>query len=271
MRRIKANILLFFGGIAAFVCLNFSSEIMSRVVMYDKIFLNGEVRNLYGKLVGENWEVVKGLNFETLSMLDFSLIAHGNGFRNDTLENSREGFILSKANGITAFEIDIWTNDRGTHCSHEMRVNEPVCDLSVLFGGLEKNDYIVVDIKNEFENTLRDLVENQDPNLLKQTIVQLYHPSDAVVFSKLSSHFHGAIFTLYLANRRLDHICKSLSSSAFPAIVINISKLNSAERACPDHQFIVHPVKRCDVLLGLKANNNVNGAFVSGEALNCKD
>ena len=75
MRRIKANILLFFGGIAAFVCLNFSSEIISRVVMYDKIFLNGEVRNLYGKLVGENWEVVKGLNFETLSMLDFSLIA----------------------------------------------------------------------------------------------------------------------------------------------------------------------------------------------------
>ena len=251
--------------------LGFSSQIKSRANMIDKVFLKGQVRDVYGKLIGETWEVENGLNFNTLSSSGFLLIAHGNGFRNDPLENSRQGFQISKANGLEIFEIDIWTNDEDLHCSHELSYSESVCDLSVLFEGIEKSDTIVADVKSDLDTTLQALITNQDHRILKQMIVQLYQSSDAATFSKYSSHFQGAIFTLYRSNRRLIHICQSLSSTAFPVIIINQSKLKSAENDCPSHKFIVHPVKRCDVLMSLMAKSNVKGAFVSQDALNCKN
>lgn len=269
--RTRIIVRLFCFGVALFACLSFSIEIKSYVVLMDKILLSGQAKNLYGKLIGENWDVVQGVKFNTLSTSDFSLIAHGNGFRNDALENSREAFQVSKAHGLKIFEIDIWTNAEGLHCSHEIFASERVCDLSVLFEGLEKNDTIIIDLKSEFDTALWALVTSQDPVLLKRMVVQLQHPTDALVFKKMVSYFKGAIFTLYRSNRLLEDICHSLDSDAFPVMVINQSKLGSAEIACPNHKFIVHPVKRCDVLMSLMAKSNVKGAFVSQDALNCKN
>lgn len=268
---IRVAVLLFSCGFALLLCFRFSSEIKSRMVMIDKIFLNGEARNLYGVLVGENWEAVQGLKFKTLSSSDFLLIAHGNGFRNDALENSRGAFQRSKALGLKIFEIDIWTIGEKIYCSHDIVMSETACDLSILFEGLEKNDIIISDIKSDFDTTLSALINSQDHVLLQQMIVQLLHPQDALTFSELSSHFRGAIFTLYRSNRRLDHVCGSLNPIDFPLLVIGETKLLDAEKICTAHKFIVHPVKRCDLLKSLKFNNNVSGALVSEEALNCKN
>ena len=193
---VRIIVLIFCGIIGLFLCLSASSEIKSHIDMVDKILLNGKVRNFYGKLIGENWEVVQGSKFKTFSSSDFLLIAHANGFRNDPLENSREGFKASKAHGLKIFEIDIWTNGEGVYCSHEKLTSEGVCDICLLFKGLEKNDTIISDFKNDFDTTLRALVMSQDPVLLKQMIVQLHYPTDAKIFSKFSSYFHKAFYPL---------------------------------------------------------------------------
>lgn len=269
-KRIPIIALLLVCGTVIFSCFNVSTGIQSRIGYIDKTLLNGQLRNFYGKLIGENWGTIPLLKFGTLPSSTFLLIAHGNGFRSDKLENSREGFQLSKAHGLKHFEIDIWANDRAIYCSHEIIVDDDICDLSVLFKGLEANDTIIIDVKTEFAMALQALVTSQDAAILKRVIVQLYNPADAAVFLEFSSHFDGALFTLYRSNRRLEHICNSLDPDNFPVIVINKSKLHQAERACPDHRFIVHPVKHCEELAALQAKSNVRGALVSNKAINCK-
>ena len=247
-----------------------SKKFKSLLVEYDQKYFQGEIENLYGLILGENWSKFFDYKTKYLPTDKFVLIGHGGGLRNTKLENSLLSFDFSRKKGLKVFELDVYFSKGKLICDHQMIENNNIhCNLKAYFSK-HSDELIILDIKSNFEKTLRYISRiNNFPNK-KQLVIQLYRPSQIDIYKKYSNIFNSYIFTLYKTHRKNSYICEKLFMNNINHIVIGEKKLTSFMNNCPNFNFIVHPVQSCEKLNILKRQPRVVGAMVSDEALTCK-
>lgn len=234
----------------------------------DKLFKN-RLENFYGILVSENWSQLSSVNNYSEVFKSGQLVGHATGFRTTKTENSVDGLIAAQALGLSHFEIDLTYDGEIIYCAHEIALIKD-CKFSDILGFLKPSDLLLLDLKSDFENTVKKIRNTQGLYQHKdQMIFQLYRPNDLNILTDIFDDDQKYIFTLYRSHRSLEHICKNISGR-ISEIVVHRRLVEKMNQHCPDVKLILHPISDCQTLDVVLSKPNVVSALISGEALHCK-
>ena len=252
-----------FSGATAY---NFKADIKK----FDQYLCKGCIEDLYGVVRGEDWGIIKNNHREFFSA-SFIEIAHGGGYRNDPNENTKIAFDSSRSFGIRFFELDLAVTNGRLLCENSPSKSEQGgCDIEKIIGALDEDEYLFLDAKSNLSPVLEILSKTRFIGSFgKNVIVQLYRPSDLVVFNRYKNYFGFFIFSLYKSNRSIAHICSNFERAGLKSLVIGASKLSIGTSDCSGQYFVVHPVKTCERLEKFRQHPQVMGAMVSADGLKC--
>ena len=246
-------------------------QVRKAIVKIDRTLFDNNLRYIYGYISGETWDEIEAIDNRLQFDSDFILVGHGGGFRGEELENTYKAADISRGVGLKVFEIDLVLNNNVLFCEHDAptSLTKP-CDLRKYLRGGVDNQWLILDIKTDFGDTIEYLSgKEQLKSILPNLIVQIYLPHQFEIFEKVSNLFGGYLVSVYKSKRPLAHVCMNLEKVGIRNIVINTEQIIEANKVCANSVFFIHPLKSCSKLKMYKNERNIKGAFVSGNAISC--
>ena len=242
---------------------------MPLIKQLDDKLLKNRLEDYYGILIGENWAQLSSVNNQSEVFKFGNLVGHATGFRASKTENTTNGLIAAQRLGLSYFEIDLTYDGGIIYCAHEIALIKD-CKFSDILAFLKPSDLLLLDLKSDFENTVKKIRNTQGLYQHKdQMIFQLYRPNDLNILTDIFDDDQKYIFTLYRSHRSLEHICKNISGR-ISEIVVHQRHVEQMSQHCPDVKLILHPISDCRTLEAVLSKPNVVSALISGEALHCK-
>lgn len=261
-------------------------ELVRWIRFADDQWAGQRLRDVVGRLYWhEDWSEVPTARFYDYRWIPDAgelWIAHALGASGMPEQNSLRAYRDAKIKGYRFFEVDIWlTRDGLLRCHHGP--GEPLavrsaaapsddeeCEFGQLLGHLTADDYLVLDLKTEFEATGGALlVAAAAKGATGRLIFQLYQPTDLRQFAHWQRQYHlvGPIVTMYRAHLPIWRALPPLQSNGYRAIAVPLDSVDHIPTSIGPIFLLSHPVHDCATLARLRSQA-IHG-FYSNSTLGC--
>jgi hypothetical protein len=278
MKHKKAFVLLAAAILVIFMFLQ-REQVFYALRYVDKNYLNETLKDFRAQLQSdEDWSSLPeavAYDYRWLEAYDgdeFIRIAHALGGRGDA--NTFAAYEAATRKGYRLFEVDLWLDEnKRIRCHHGPEKPNPLdaesCTLDRLLARLSPGEYLVLDIKTDFFETSRVIIDGlKNTPEIEKIIFQLYLPDHIAQFSLWMETYPlaGPIVTAYSSSRSLNHVYKAVEKSGIKAMSFPIERL-PAIKADRKIRLFAHPIANCDDIKKLSLEG-VHGAYVKND-LDC--
>ena len=160
------------------------------------------------------------------------------------------------------YEINVFNLDNQVSLS-----STELCPLENILDILKiKNNFIVIDIKDDFALFSKKILEFANKNkVLDKIIFQIYKPENLeLYFQYLKQYFNlpGPIITTYKSRRSIRYLSTIAEINKIKILTVNNKKIINIDKKS-SIEFFVFPVNSCKLYHKLKNKNYITGMYVS--------
>lgn len=225
----------------------------------DNVYFNEYFKDLNGKyLYKEDWVKINDKKLDYSWLKEYSFISHGL----EVLTSKETCDVNLDTTTVNLYELNFVTIDNTFYI-----LNDQVkCDKILLLKILNKseNNFIIIDIKDEFEKTSNLIIKfAKKKNFLNKIIFQIYQPNDLIIFFKLKnkhSTLLGPLITSYKSRRSVNYLSKISTLNKIKVLTMPISKSENFKKN-KDVYYFTHSIHKCDQFLKIMKNKKISGIY----------
>ena len=224
----------------------------------DNKYFNEKIKDFVGKhFYKEIWFNLnsKELNYNWINK--YSIIVHGL----EVLANENSCEIHTNINNFNLFELNIISEQNNLIVMN----NNHRCDKKVILDLINKKNFLIIDIKDDFDKT-SDLILNfaKKNNIVDKLIFQLYQPGDLIKFFDKKKQFDtlpGPLITSYKSRRSIDYLTKISLINKIKVLTIPKSKSKYFFKSSELFYF-THSVYNCESFFRIRKIKKISGIYL---------
>lgn len=234
------------------------SLFMINLKKIDNYFLNETLKDFSGKFYfKEIWRKYNDNDLNYKWIRKFNYVVHGineiKKIDSCKLDNTKE---------FSLYEINFFNLNNKISLS-----STKYCSIDNILDLLKKKkNYIIVDIKDEFNLFSKEILEFAEKNnIIDKIIFQIYKPENLeLYFQYLKKYYNlpGPIITTYKSRRSIGYLSKTAKENKIKVLTVNNKKLVNIDSKF-DIDFFIFPVNSCNLYNNLKNKNYITGMYIN--------